>query len=705
MKTLTHKTFIMGLLLMATAALLPSCNSDEVAPQVADSGLAVAPQVSGTRAESGSTVASDDKLNEASLEGGLQVLLFNQSGQRLQYWHLSGAEQNVESLLRAGNWMQELGLTADQEYDVYVVANAGSSQNAVEACESVAELEALTHTDADICNVHSATNKKYFLMTQRLEWTPTADTRQVIQANALERAAAKLRLDIHVDVEGHTAGQPSFRLVNYNEKTTVLEKDDSNREVSVIEMKDYVGLSADTAVPEDGPEWQSFVTYSYPFSWTGDLNQRPSVLVRIPLTRNGETTAKNYYYRIPLRPASETDIERNHIYVVKANITSLGASSELTYDTPVDLQYTVLPWADGEETNINIPDRKYIMVTPELVLMKNESVNREISFIASSKCAVEIQEVYYYDKDGNKKTIASDDAQYPTSVRLTGETSGDVVVESPIPTNLKVKYIKLCIYMESDRDTYHRDVTVKQYPIEYAHFIEGKYSSRTDEANDTIKYWGSTQVRTWVRGTKNGTQWTWSGYNIGDYRDGYEAKVYDGGRIKYFSKNNGVISVDNYNSSGLTNNRMYVIQITSTNGDYVIGQPNIDYRDENSASYGSKDKVVSPAFMIASQLGAVYSSGFTEKTAITHCKTYREVGTDGTVYDGWRLPTNEEVKVIIKYQKDSNSPIDPVLTGEKYRTLSQSTEETGYTDRDAQGTFVRCVRDMTKGEIEKLEKE
>lgn len=697
MKTLTHKTFIMGLLLMATAALLPSCNSDEVAPQVADSGLAVAPQVSGTRAESGSTVASDDKLNEASLEGGLQVLLFRQSGQCLHYWHLTGAKQKVESLLSAGNWLEELGLKAGETYDVYVVANAGSSQNAVAACKSVGELEALTHTDADICNVHSATNKKYFLMTQHLQWAPSADTRQVIQANALERAAAKLRLDIHVDVEGHTAGQPSFRLVNYNEKTTVLEKDDSNREVSVIEMKDYVGLSADTAVPEDGPEWQSFVTYSYPFSWTGDLEQRPSVLVRIPLTRNGDSTTKNYYYRIPLRPASETDIERNHIYVVKANITSLGASSELTYDTPVDLQYTVLPWADGEETNINIPDRKYIMVTPKLVLMKNESDNREISFIASSKCAVEIQKVYYYDKDGNIKTITSDDAQYPTSVRLTGETSGDVVIKSPIPTNLKVKYIQLCIYMENDRANYHREVTVKQYPIEYAHFIEGWYSTRSTAG------WVD-----WQTGqTAHDTQQKYA-----DDAGGFYAKVSEDGNTYYmedtrFRENRKYYfkTVKGDDVPSLSNNRMYVIQITSTNGDYVIGQPNIDYSDEKSDSYGSKDKVVSPAFMIASQLGAVFSSGFSAKTAITHCKTYREVGTDGTVYDGWRLPTNEEVKVIIKYQKDSNSPIDPVLTGEKYRTLSQSTEATGYTGWDAQGTYVRCVRDMTKEDIEKLEKE
>ena len=147
---------------------------------------------------------------------------------------------------------------------------------------------------------------------------------------------------------------------------------------------------------------------------------------------------------------------------------------------------------------------------------------------------------------------------------------------------------------------------------------------------------------------------------------------------------------------------MYVIQITSTNDDkYVIGHPKIDYSNPNSSSYGSKDHVVSPAFMIASQLGAVKSAGFNERTAITHCKTYREVARDGTVYDNWRLPTNEEVKVICDYQGASNSPIDVVLAGREYRTLSQETITAN--ENGNSGQFVRCVRDMTKEEVDKLE--
>lgn len=72
--------------------------------------------------------------------------------------------------------------------------------------------------------------------------------------------------------------------------------------------------------------------------------------------------------------------------------------------------------------------------------------------------------------------------------------------------------------------------------------------------------------------------------------------------------------------------------------------------------------------MIASQLGAVQSGGFDKRTAITHCKTYREVAKDGTVYDNWRLPTNKEVKVICTYQYDFNSANREVLGG-KYMSV------------------------------------
>ena len=688
----------MGIALVAVLGMLAGCTSEENLPQQGGMLRAEA-QVSGSRADGSSVVPSDDALNESSLAAGLHVFVFDKAGNKKLYRHITDAKDGEQSTLQTGNWLQELTLAAGQAYDVYAIANGPSAE--VAACNTVAELKALSTSDADIYKVHTATARKYFLMDQYLEWTPTADSRQVIRLDAMKRAAAKIQLNLNAVVEGYTVGTPMFRMVNYNTSTSILEKG-SEGHVSVTEMEHYVGNS-NSFNGEDGLYWNQFVAYSYSFSWAGDMEQRPCILVKLPLTKNGESETKYFYYRIPVRPTGETALERNHIYKVTAKVTSLGASSELRADMEADIQYCVLPWTQ-QEVDVNVPDRKYLMVTPDLVFMRNVATDNSIKFYASSACKVEISEVYYYDKNNAKKVISQGNGQYP-AVTLTGTNEGHIDINSTIPKNLTVKYIKLRISLANDPNTY-KEVLVKQYPIEYAQAIFGWYSSRNDES------WIDYQRDK----TEHDTKKTYSDYS-GSYRAKiYVPKAYDGTTEISYLIDEGVYSSGYWwespkenppytaKASGTSQNsnpNMYVIQITSTNGDYVIGHPKIDYSNPNSSSYGSKDQVVSPAFMIASQLGAVQSGGFDKRTAITHCKTYREVVRDGTVYDNWRLPTNKEVEVICKYQYDSNSPIDEVLAGWKYRTLSQETVLANKNGNE--GYFVRCVRDMSKEEVDKLE--
>ena len=154
---------------------------------------------------------------------------------------------------------------------------------------------------------------------------------------------------------------------------------------------------------------------------------------------------------------------------------------------------------------------------------------------------------------------------------------------------------------------------------------------------------------------------------------------------------------------------MYIIQVSSTkDSKYNIAHPNID----KTTGY-TNDEVVSPAFMIASQLGAVQSGTFNQTTAKTHCETYREVKKENdkqVIYDGWRLPTKTEIQFIVDFQKESFKrndnkeikPIKPVLEGAKYYTLNNKSVETGYS---GSGTYVRCVRDLTPAEVEELDKQ
>lgn len=179
----------------------------------------------------------------------------------------------------------------------------------------------------------------------------------------------------------------------------------------------------------------------------------------------------------------------------------------------------------------------------------------------------------------------------------------------------------------------------------------------------------------------------------------YDAKIYNGGVCKYINYNNGNYSIGYSVGSSLTNNHMYVVQITSASSKYALGYPTLD------GNYQSTDKVVSPAFMIASQLGAVTNTN-SPTTAASHCGTYMEVGTDGTRYVNWRLPTKQEIEVIIDYQNGSytkNITMVEVLGGRYYWSLDGTS---AFVSTGSQGqennAYVRCVRDLTLDELNKL---
>lgn len=356
---------------------------------------------------------------------------------------------------------------------------------------------------------------------------------------------------------------------------------------------------------------------------------------------------------------------RNHELRVKGHFDATGE---------LQLQYEIAPWTT-KDINVETKELSFLNVYPQLLLMKNVDSNDEATFFASDACKVEIKDVYYYDKKNQKQTLSPSNNQYPT-IMLEGTKSGKLKISSSIPTNKTVKYIQARILLNGTN--LYKDILIKQYPLEYAQNIVGLYSTRSTDG--------------WVRQDKEGG--TYQDYDFKD-RDntvyGYTAKIYKDGDIKYY-KGGKSIGGSSYNS----NNLMYVIQITSTNGKYVIAHPKL------KTDGTSDDHVVSPAFMIASQLGAVLAGGFDAETAIEHSKTYREVAADGTVYDNWRLPTKEEIAIIIEYQGKANSPIDNVLTGQYYRTLSKETVATGIKGANS-GYFVRCIRDLTPEEVSKLE--
>lgn len=163
----------------------------------------------------------------------------------------------------------------------------------------------------------------------------------------------------------------------------------------------------------------------------------------------------------------------------------------------------------------------------------------------------------------------------------------------------------------------------------------------------------------------------------------------------------------NVRSEGTNNheekNHLYTIQFSSNKyaTDYTIAKPVLN--NENK----SADNTVSPAYILASTAKGE-SSVSDNQAAREYCKKYQEKATtyknENLELKGWRLPTKEEINRIYKLGNEDKAIGKQLLRGEYYWTLDgDKTEKNGNNPQN--GTYVRCVHDLTPGEIELIEKQ
>lgn len=713
MKTLNiYKNTTLALMALTMGLSLVGCAEDSELIYQGAQQLSVKPLILDNKV-SRATTASEASLNEDKLYN-FNIKMFGEYNEcKVDKTFTGGLKSGEEKVIAQKNWKVDNDLQEGNTYSVKSVANATGSGD--------------VQTDEDIWKPYDATSNsnKMFLMSSEQNYQVTKEPTQTIPVN-LARAAAKIALTIHVDVEGYTAGQAKWQLKNYNAKTTIFG---SNTE---SELKD--GEMVET---QGGSGEYTVTTYSYATQWNDDT-KAPAIYLQVPLTADGNTEMN--YYKIPVRDPKATGedakkLNRNTIYTIDAKINNKGGSSEIGYITTGKVVYDVLPWSDGGTTDIDA-NTSYLMVTPKVVYMKNVDKDMSVTYKSSSPVKILSKKVYYIDNEGNTevysegyketfyKTVTYTTTEkvwvrdglfsghyedrevektekkdvpfypYPTKMELQNEKDGDnlggkIVINSPIPKNRFSKYIVLTLKNAEGKEA---TVKYKQSPLIETQNFFGDYSSRSKNG--------------WVYRKPNGERVT-RGLTPSDYEGGYLAKYYDAGSGNIYSFEYG----SSYNLS-LTNNRMYIIQVSSTkDSKYNIAHPNID----KTTGY-TNDEVVSPAFMIASQLGAVQSGTFNQTTAKTHCETYREVKKENdkqVIYDGWRLPTKTEIQFIVDFQKESyknnkgekKQPIKPVLEGANYYTLNKVSVATGYTGWEASGTFIRCVRDLTPAEVEELDKQ
>lgn len=702
---------------------ITACTADHEAWNDSGNGeyLSLCLQVSGeSKATVRATEPGQDTQNE-NMVTTADVFIFEDGGnKRVHYQRLSN--NNSGSTLAGSD--QPLSLrkkdVEGKTLDIYVIANYPNEN--LTSIQTLGELKAKSLEQDFICNTTSNNKENSFLMDGKtLNVNNLGNSTPTI---TLKRAAAKIRIKIkagsdpisYTDEYGiiHKNATISFslsteennkrnfhkKIVNYASATSLLadagllDVEDRNLKSS----EEYVVFGAEDGKEEGTKIWTALL-YSYANSWSStdlvtgaDLQHETYVLLNIPVVikyDDQEIVQYPNYYRVPLGDRNGGTLERNHLYDITAVVNALGSSVE---NMPVELKDTWLEVQDWGAKTIDVgsDDASYLEVNKTELLLNNIVDDNSIEFFSSSPITVTVSDVTYTDKYGVTRTITEDGTSYPDgktyypTVDVPTTLTGALQLHSKLLINVP-KFFTITVQNE---DGLSKTIKVTQYPLEYITSTQGWYSTRDDlESYDTetIEHDGKTVY--------NVDQNKVSIFNFGAK---YVASVDKDGKstiYKYnYKENDGKYTLENGKKQSSDNARIYHVQITAASAEYRIGYPQID-EDGYTAKGNDNAELVSPSFMIASQLGTTDATD-SEDEVRKHCEKYIEVEGNKdsyVVYDDWRLPTPAELDIIAKFQNNSNSAVNEILVSKEYWSSNGKHSVKGGT---SEGTRVRCVRDV-----------
>lgn len=490
--------------------------------------------------------------------------------------------------------------------------------------------------------------------------------------------------------------------------------------------------------------------YCYSHTWLSSETffKGTSLVVMLPISYKESEESEpvkyiNNYYQISFsKNESEGDnttesyhlIKRNTLYDLRVKLNAPGAEDYTTPEEIKDLEYFTTPWQRVDIPVSGEAGVQYLKVNKDKLIMYNTAEDLEsLYFSSSSPVTVELVSgsAHYYDKYSTKQTIQ--DNNILNTIKGSVDpvaTSGNIGVQSAVPTNNTIRYFQLKVTNEEGLTAI---IDVEQYPLIYITNSLPWYSYRDDyyyrtagghtfrdnvtnlttsgDAPTTYQYDGDHIVSIYTidrnsidltnktvkytytsaasSGNNGGTGWTCSKVrgdkdrNSEKYAINYYYFTYNAGSRwtpASWSKNTSLCETHNV--------RNYKVRVMATSQEYILARPNVDEygytaEDENNA------KLVSPSFVIASRLGAVLStySGLNqlnskEKLVVfaDHCKNYVEVDDVNDdkkapveVYDNWRLPTEAELKIIMDLQGGDGvnaDAIDFLLNGGYYMSAS-----------------------------------
>ena len=667
----------------------------------------------------------------------LDVLIFNQDGTKVWHERVDGIKDGKDKITLSA---QRSTFDENESYWVYLIANSTADVSIFEDENfTLTSLNALKQEDKDIhmTGLASATGvPQTFLMDgvayPKGEQEPATVKMVVLNSGdktndtelqtVLRRAAAKIVVNIksgeHVQFDnGPQTYHAGYYLRNMPYSTSVIkpammDKDDAELMTPELNNGGYFKWT---------PSVITVTAYAYAHVWdnASTLEKEVRLIVNIPMNYLPDNATEwkfldNSYYQIPV--STKKDLNRNTCYEVNVTVDAPGGSNPSKPVLLQDISYSVRDW---DEERINVggdTDRPAYLTLNEYEMEMHNMAddNTTLEFASSSEVTATIDRVYYIDKFGQEKELtqitngSADEwgenigSDYRPNwknrciIKITPDENitGKIQVHGDVPGNNAVRYI---IFTVENEEGIKREVKVAQYPLEYITNIQGWYSYRSDFGGTTWENYrdpSQKRVSAYNYDSRNDT-WSYSATRYGNdyiFTSKVAEEIETGSNrgkssISYYYYNRWQTSLSTNEIWNAGNARMYHVQITASSGDYTLGQPRIT----NGKTDPGEDnaELVSPSFMIASQLGAVFSIS-DEEMAASHCREYVEVAQDGTVYDDWRLPTRAELEIIMEFQYKENAAMDEVLAGPSYWSASGLV----YNNKGS-GTAktIRCIRD------------
>lgn len=641
--TIVALAFSMGLLFNT------ACESDLVEkeiPETTDSfTLQLATGNSFTRVLTMEDGDKDGSFNENKID---KLDLFFYNGTTLK-WHVSSTGLTYDATTKQATIPVPSAKRSlftnntSTTYDIYVVANNKANLSSIlEGGSNLTDLKNLVFQTSDFESKGGSAVQTSFVMDGKISSKIASLTAPDLGTVDLKRAASKIRLRlIETAVPGYTVdGDIVAQLVHFTDKSVLLE-DGTPFEPQTTDWKETLPKSVSRTY-NTSEHTTSFPFYAYSNDWSSDPEKETYIELYIPL-KNSSNVTETYKYYVPITPQDQTGdyaqymnkLQRNFLYDIAVSVNILGSIDDVPVTVPGN--YRIIDW-NTQDVAVDILGMHYLVVSERNVIMPN--VNTYTLTFNSSIANVTLV-------SGSLKatyTYVNYNTGNPVTSNCTGNQIPTIAVESncasgtiTITSTVPVNFIPKDIEFKITNGVLTQTVIVRQLPASYFTSEKGNKSS--------------------LRPTGN-----WSS-----------------------------------NDPSERNRYMYIINTLAPAGDIIWGFPPLD-ANGNTINSAEVANMVSPRFMMASQLGATTTMGYT--AAATNCRDYWEETTKNSVtvrYEDWRLPTEAEIKYLDNLQWDNNNPQGMVMSGNWYWDAysgNNAYQMKGGTSGGSTSAHVRCIRDI-----------